>query len=326
MSFKNYLSKNINVTSGVPQGSHLGPLFFIMYINDLPDYIQNCDILLYADDAKIFYSYCDEHGCDILQSDFFNLCRWCDSNYLTLNINKCKILTFTRRKNLILHKYKILTTEIGRVYEFKDLGVHFDAKLSFSLHIDSIYSKAMSRLGMIKRWSKEFNDLWVTKCLFVSLVRSILEFASVVWSPSYSCYKSKIESVQKQFLLFALKNLNWSDRVHLPPYRHRLLLINLNTLEDRRRMLNVIFLSKLLNGKIDCSELLSFLNLYCPLRVTRNYNFLHIKFERTNYLYNEPFKNIQRDFNLLYHVFDFNLSSDVFKKSLHKYFIEHQRL
>lgn len=326
VTFNNFLSKNIEVTSGVPQGSHLGPLFFLMFINDLPECIQNCEILLYADDAKIFYSYDDVTGSDVLQSDISNLCDWCDNNYLSLNVKKCKMLTFTRRKNWINYKYNINLTDIERVYEFKDLGVLFDPKLSFSLHIESIHSKAKSRLGMIKRWSKEFNDWFITKCLFVSLVRSILEFASVVWSPSYMCHKNKIESVQKQFLIFVLKHLSWRDSFHLPPYRHRLLLIEMNTLEDRRIMLNVVFLTKLLDGKIDCPEILSTVQIYCPLRVSRNYNFLRIKLNTTNYLNNEPLTNIQRDFNALYPFFNFHLSIDVIKKNILYYFKELQRL
>lgn len=326
VTFNNCLSKIISVSSGVPQGSHLGPLFFLIFINDLPDCIENCEIVLYADDAKIFHSHDDETGCDILQDDFLNLCRWCDSNFLSLNVKKCKVLTFARSKNWINYNYNLNSTVIERVYQFKDLGVLFDPKLSFSLHIESIHSKAMSRLGMIKRWSKEFNDFFITKCLFVSLVRSILEFASSVWSPSYMCHKTKIESVQKQFLLFVLNHLNWNDRFHLPPYRHRLLLIDMNTLEDRRCMLNVIFFSKLLCGKIDCPKLLSLVQIYCPVRVPRNYNLLRIKHMRSNYLNNEPMNNIQRDFNSMYDVFDFNLSTDVFKKNVLYYFKQQQRL
>lgn len=157
-----------------------------------------------------------------------------------------------RKKESINFNYKLNSEQIKRVENFLDLGVLFDKKLTFSSHIDSISSKAMARLGMIKRWSKEFNYLNVTKCLYVSLVRSVLEFASVVWNPFYETNNNKIESIQKQFLLFSLKNLNWSHRFQLPPYRHRLLLLQLNTLDDRRRMLNVIFIEKLLTGRINC--------------------------------------------------------------------------
>lgn len=141
----------------------------------------------------------------------------------------------------------------------------------------------MSRLSMIKRFSKEFNDLNVTKCLYVSLVRSILEFASVVWNPFYDCYKNKIESIQRQFLLFALKSLNWSNRFQLPPYLHRLLLLELNTFEDRRKMLNVIFIDKLLNGKIDCFDILSLLNVHVPQKYTRNFKCFNVNFSKSNY-------------------------------------------
>ena len=217
---------------------------------------------------------------------------------------------------------------IERVYTFKDLGVLFDTELTFEMHIESITSKAKSKLGMIKRWSKEFNNMFITKTLFVSLVRSTLEFASSVWDPTYICHNAKIESIQKQFLLFLLNNLHWNDRLHLPSYEHRLYLVNMNRLEDRRCMLNAVFASKLLNGHIDCPNLLSSINISAPARRTRakNYRICTLNFNRTNYLNDEPFRNIQRDFNKFYHFFDFNVSNNIFKKNVLHDFTQQQRL
>jgi len=76
----------------------------------------------------------------------------------------------------------------------------------------STVSKAMSVLGFIKRWSKEFDDPYTTKLLFTTLVRPILEYCSSVWSPQYQVHIDRIESVQKKFLLFALRSLNLDQK------------------------------------------------------------------------------------------------------------------
>ena len=93
--------------------------------------------------------------------------------------------------------------------------------------------------------------------LFGSLVRPILAFASCVWSPFYEVHIKPLESVQKQFVLFALKSLNWDLNINLPSHSHRLKLSNLHTLSSRREMLNVVFLRKLINGVNDSHFLLS---------------------------------------------------------------------
>lgn len=314
--FKSSKSKLINVYSGVPQGSHIGPLLFLLFINDLPLYLEHCDILLYADDAKLYLSHKSSESCDYLQKDFDNMCKWCDINCLNLNIKKCKVMTFCRNNRKIEFQYKLNNVSVDRVDSFVDLGVFFDSKLCFNKHIDVIVGKANCRLGMIKRWSKEFKDPFITKTLFTSLVRSILEFACQVWSPYYQCHINRLESVQKKFLLFALSGLNWRDRLVLPRYEHRLMLLEMNTLSDRRKMLNSMFIFKLLNGSINCTFLLELLFIKCPLRSSRSYVCLKLQFSRLNYLNNEPFSSLCTIFNNLFFIIDYHLKEDCLKRKI----------
>jgi len=100
----------------------------------------------------------------------------------------------------------------------------------------------MSVLGFTKRWSKELDDPY-TKLLFTSLVQPNLEYFSSVWSPEYHVHIDRIESVQKQFLLFAVRGLNWDQNVRLPSYSSRLLLINWPSLVSRRTMLGTLFMN-----------------------------------------------------------------------------------
>lgn len=186
--------------------------------------------------------------------------------------------------------YTIGSSELEEVNSFVDLGVLLDQKLRFNLHIESIVNKAHSMLGFIKRWSKEFNDPYITRALFVSLVRPILEYACVVWSPYYNIYIDRIESIQKQFLLFALRGLGWNHFESLPPYENRLNLIDLPTLERRRYMLKSIFIIKLLNGEVDSIFLLSRIHLNIPSRFTRNFRPLQLSITRPNYDFYNPFR------------------------------------
>jgi hypothetical protein len=170
------------VTSGVPQGSHLGPLFFLLFINDITKHI-NSQCLLYADDLKIFRQITNVGDCLILQKDLDELMSWCDSNRLHLNLNKCFTITFHRTVNPIVYNYKLGDHTVEHTQTIKDLGVIMDSSLNFSQHISSVVQQSFKLLGFIRRVSQQFNNESVIVGLFTSLVRSRLEYASPVWSP-----------------------------------------------------------------------------------------------------------------------------------------------
>lgn len=186
---------------------------------------------------------------------------------------------------------------MDNVTSFNDLGVLLDCKLRFHLQIDSCVGRAKSLLGFIKRWSKEFDDPYLTKRLFTSLVRPVLEYAVVVWCPSYKCDIDRIESVQKQFLIFALRGLGWNGLFELPPYENRLMLIDLHTLERRRHMLCVVFMTKLINGDIDSIYLLNRIKINVPSRNSRHFIPIKLPTFKNNYELHNPFNNLCRVYN-----------------------------
>lgn len=297
--FNDVSSKNIIVSSGVPQGSHLGPLLFVLYLNDLPNVVRFSKILMYADDVKLFLHTNSLSDQISLQYDLYSLVNWCSANGMTLNLKKCKKLSFFRSQPL-LSNYFIGSHKLDNVDSFVDLGVILDPKLRFHLHIDSCVNKAKSLLGFIKRWSKEFDDPYVTKRLFVSLVRPVLEYGCILWSPFYKFYSDKIESVQIQFLIFALRGLNWNVSEPLPPYESRLLLIDLPSLERRRLMLRALFIIKLVRGLIDSPFLIGEIYHNVPSRRTRNFEPLKLSFARTNYELNNPMRSLCVIYNSLF--------------------------
>ena len=107
--------------SGVPQGSHLRPILFNIFINDLPTAISHSSILIYADDVKLFLSYSDYNCQRLLQEDLVALETWCEYNLMRLNLGKCKCMSFFRRSRII-SSYSLIGSRLEFVNSFVDLG------------------------------------------------------------------------------------------------------------------------------------------------------------------------------------------------------------
>lgn len=164
-------SRPIHPTSSVPQGCVLSTLLFSLFINDLSVDLL-CHILLFADDVKIFMKIKSINDCYKLQRDINVLANWCNTNCLHLNINKCSIISFTRRKDVRFQyfNYTINNVLLNRSQSIKDLGVTFDAKLSFSNHIQSIILRSSKLLGFIFRSLKPFQQISSHINLFYSYI------------------------------------------------------------------------------------------------------------------------------------------------------------
>lgn len=316
VNFRNTISNKIVVTSGVPQGSHIGPLLFVLFVNDVVKFIPQCNILMFADDFKMFASGNNTLSFQILNTNMQKLCLWCSKNLLSLNVSKCSVISFTRRKSPLIFNYTLDNKEISRVYIIKDLGVLLDSKLSYTNHIEFITNKANRAWGMIRRYAGEFTNPYVIKMLYVSFVRSILEYASIVWYPYYNVHIFKIEAIQKRFLRFALRGLPWVDPNTLPSYQSRLKLIGLEPLEIRREVARTIFLHRLLIGEIDSPEILSLLNINIPTAGLRNQRFFNIAHSRTNYGHSSSINGLMKLYNENVHFFDFNSSINIIKRNV----------
>ena len=246
----------------------------------------------------------------LLQADIDSFTFWCGKNSLTLNPLKCQTITFTKKRIVSVFDYCISQQKLCRVSTFKDLGVHFCSNLEFTHHINFIVNKASSMLGFIKRWAKEFNDPYVTLSLYNCHVRPHLEYASQVWTPYYEIHKKRIESIQHNFIRFALKGLPWDDPYDLPPYEHRILLLQMQSLHQRRVNNDLVFFHQLINGEIDAPYLLScvHLNYRGGTHHLRTFDFIHIDFHRTNYGKNEALSRMSILYNLNCSSIDLNLN------------------
>ena len=128
-------SKSAAVLSGIPQGSVLEPLLFVIYINDLPEYVDS-DVFLFADDTKVMRQVSSADDAVTLQRDLDSLERWSNDWLLKFNADKCHVLTLGKFENIMYtHRYQICGNELDHVFEEKDLGVTIDFELKFEHHI-----------------------------------------------------------------------------------------------------------------------------------------------------------------------------------------------
>lgn len=308
-------SETFSITSGVPQGSHLGPLLFVLFVNDLCGLIRSPKYM-FADDLKFFRLITSMVDCCALQMDIDSLLEWCSLNGMEVNIRKCNIISFNRSRTTAIFDYKMNASSVNRVSSIKDLGLILDSKLKFTEHIATTTAKAYAILGFIKRNTQQFEDVYCLKTLYCSLVRSILEYGVLVWAPYHVTLCFRIEKIQRNFVRYALRLLPWNDPVVLPPYEDRCALIRLSTLADRRILLQRLFIFDILDNNVDCAELLGKIQFNAPARQTRQNDLLRIPQHRTVYGQNNPLDVCCRRFNESREDYDFNISKTMFKNRI----------
>ncbi|CAG9131190.1 unnamed protein product [Plutella xylostella] len=183
VEYRGHQSQPYKTRSGVSQGSNLGPLEFILMINDLPKVVQNASCLLFADDLKLYLRVSSRADCERLQQDIDRVVEWSERNKLQFNSAKCVIISFSRAQSPHCHKYLVAGTPITIVSEVRDLGVRLTAQLTFRDHITNICKKAFRNLGFVLRRVQGFNNIRTIIALYNALVRSHLEFNAVIWAP-----------------------------------------------------------------------------------------------------------------------------------------------
>ena len=251
-------SGTVPVTSGVPQGSVLGPTLFLYFVNDMPD-VVDCLIKMFADDTKAYKSVINEEKAKTLQVSIDNLVKWTDDWQLKFNKEKCKVLHIG--KNNPNYTYKMDDYLLGNTAAEKDLGVTVDTNLTFEEHINETVKKANRLVGMISHFiSHKTPDIMIP--LFKTLVRPVLEYGNVVWSPKLRKHIDHIEKVQQRFT----KRIIGMGKLD---YVTRLKQLNLPSLEYRRLRGDMIETFKMTHDLYDpctTSTLLTDYNIYSSTR------------------------------------------------------------
>jgi len=195
-----------DVLSGVPQGTVLGPILFLAYINDLPGTVS-ANTRLFADDCVIYRSIKSAHDCEGLQHDLDELQRW-ESNWcMQFNPEKCCIMSITRKKKRITSEYTLHNQTLKHVESATYLGVELQSDLTWSKHINKTTMKANRQLAFLKR-NIPIQNRKLKETAYKGLVRPILEYCAPVWDPHHQKYINQIEMVQRRAARFTLGRYN----------------------------------------------------------------------------------------------------------------------
>lgn len=282
--------------SGVPQGSNLGPLLFLLFIDDLIAMFFTMR-LLFADDFKFLLRVTCIQDCYTLQSALEVLLGWCESNGLRLNVSKCNVVSYTRRVEPLIFDYFIGDIKLIRSDIVRDLGVLFDSQLTFVPHINDLLNSVSRLYGFVVRNGRHFLNSDTLVLLFNTLVRTKLEYASFIWQPIYSRHKQRLESVQRRFYKF----LSYREEGVYPPRGtdHAVLLNRFGavSLADRRGLQAVSFLYNLVHGSIDCPYLLEKVNFYVPRPNMRTRPLFYLVPRRNNCMLRAPVQHMCYLFN-----------------------------
>nr|CAD2185899.1 unnamed protein product [Meloidogyne enterolobii] len=215
---------------------------FLIYINDLSNVIPNgVKIKLFADDVKIYKVYKTKNERLELAVALRNVEEWSKKWKLDISVNKTFVLHLG--KNNPKDQYKIFNNTINEVQSIRDLGICIDNKLRFKEHINIIIRNAYLRMKTIFRIIKSRKTAtWIL--IYKSYIRPMLEYAPETWNTLYKTEINSLEKCQKFFTKIVFKKCNLPEL----PYENRLEYLNLQTLENRRKIFDLMLMYKIVNG------------------------------------------------------------------------------
>ena len=251
-----------DVLSGIPQGSVIGPILFVIFINDMPSHVKHNLCKLFADDCKLYGDVKAQEE-NTVQLDLYNFENWSNSWQQPFNAKKCKAMHFGTSNPRF--SYQLNGHTLEEIDSEKDLGVMIDDKLKFHKQTAAATKKANQILGVVKR-SYKTRDRQTIATLYKSMVRPHLEYGNVIWGPFYAQDKKDVESVQRRAtkLIPELKDMDYLDRLRA---------LDIPTLEYRRNRGDMIQCYKIFNGivRMNVNEMFTII----PPATTRSHTFGH---------------------------------------------------
>ena len=241
------------IISGVPQGTVLGPILFLIFINDIEHSISSSIVRCFADDTRISISIKCENDVKLLQNDLHNVIRWSERNNMALHKDKFEYMSHTSNKQshhsdlselpfMCKHfQYNVADDITLRpVHQLRDLGILMSSDLSWSPHIRAIANKARQKTSwVLSVFHTRTASVMLT--LYKSMVRSLLEYCCPLWHPIKISDIQELESIQKAFTarICGIKDMRyWNRLVHL----------SLMSLQRRRERYIILHMWKILHG------------------------------------------------------------------------------
>ena len=259
VALENVLSDSLPVNSGVPQGSILGPLLFVLFINDISTGITSgTNICLFADDTKIWRSMNCVEDCNILQNDIDYLHDWCISNKMKFHSDKCKVVSINTKSSssklmhLSLLPFSRFDYTLGNNildYEVneKDLGVIVNSNFSWVEQHNQLINKASQMLGLMKRTCHFVVSNHRKRTLYLAMVRSQFEHCSPIWRPITPTEISKFECIQKNAIKWIL-NEEFISYSNCETYIKKCRDINILPINKKFDLNDILLFHKIVNG------------------------------------------------------------------------------
>lgn len=284
VQFNGTKSSLLNIKTGVPQGSILGPLLFLIYINDIVKASKYLYLILFADDTNVFMHHKDLNTLQkICNTELENLSHWFKANKLSLNINKTNYIFFTSRSKYKTEASKSFSIQldgknIERVCHAKFLGVYIDQELTWNKHIQEICTKISKNIGIMSRISYKLNTPILSK-LYNTLILPYLNYCNFIWTSTSERMLTKLFILQKKAVRILSKA---SYHAHTDPIFKAFRLLKI---KDIRYFQILGFMYRFINGTLP----LRFKNYFQETSEIHSYttrsvsNFaLNITFAKTN--------------------------------------------
>ena len=288
----------------------MGPLLFLIYINDLPDSISFANVYLFADDAKLVKSILSFNDSAVMQKDLDALQAWCIEWKLKLNTKKCSAISFGRSDSDHF-PYAIGDTPIDSVSSHRDLGVVCYSSFSWSKHYDKICKAAFGSLHLIRRNISVSQSIPVKRLLYITLVRSHFVYGSQLWRPLLIKDISRLERVQRKATKFILSDSTSS-------YKERLINLNLLPLMMWFELQDMLFLIKNIKYPSDNYNILDFVSFVKSSTRFGSSTKLKLNLCRTNTTRHFYFNRIARLWNSFPEI-DLSLSVRTIKSRLYNH-------
>ena len=212
MVINGHFSIDAKITFGVPHDSAIGPLLFSIYINDLPNCVQDSVCRLFVDDCILYQRIRSNHDSNKLQADLDQLKKWESIWLMEFHTSKCQVISITNKVKPIIGKYQIHDHILEQVHCAKYLGIYKDSKLAFNTHVDAIEKKANSTHAFLA-----INIPWccrkVKQVAYTTYIRPTVEYASPVWDPHTKRNTNKIEMVQRRCARYVTGNFDRTSSV-----------------------------------------------------------------------------------------------------------------
>lgn len=216
-----------SVLSGVPQGSVLGPMLFLLYVNDITTNV-NSSMRLFADDSVIYRTICGPDDQERLQEDLQKVFQWAETWSMAFNISKCAHLSITLKRRPYLFNYSVNEQVLPQKKTYKYLGVTVRDDLRWNTHVEALRSKASRTMGILRRNLGSCSKK-VRETAYKTLVRPQLEYSSCAWNPHKRRNTNLLEGIQRQAARFVTQDFRRTSSVS-----DMISLLAWNTLEQRR--------------------------------------------------------------------------------------------